>query len=184
MATIDRAVIVWTGFPGAPGYSTFYAAPGGAVLSMLRDFFEGIKGMLPSSVHITFPSTGDQINDDTGELVGSWSGSTPTPVDGTSVVGYTAPAGICVNWNTSGIVRGRRVRGRTFLVPVVADEPDGTPAPLTVSTINTQALLLVSSSAGALKIWSRPVNGVGGTSHSVNGAMVRDSFSVLRSRRD
>lgn len=155
-------------------------------MSLLHTFFNAITTWLPTSVHISFPSVGDSYNDTTGALTGSWTASSNADVVGGSLDSYAAPAGAVVNWNTAGIVNGRRVRGRTFIVPVARNgyDTDGTLSAAFVSALDLAASDLVTNSAGGLLVWHRPVGGVGGSAHSVTGHRVRDKIAVLRSRRD
>lgn len=152
----------------------------------LHSFFSALTTWLPTSVHISFPAAGDSYNDVTGALTGSWTASTNADVVGGSLDSYAAPAGACVTWNTAGIVNGRRVRGRTFIVPVARNgyDTDGTLAAALVNALDTAAANLVTASAGGLLVWHRPVSGSGGSAHPVTGHRVRDKIAVLRSRRD
>jgi hypothetical protein len=186
MASIQRVRAHWTGFSGAPGLSTFYVTNGNSFLPDLRTFFNSIAGLLPSNVTISFDPFGDIINDSTGALTGAWAaGSTPATVTGSSGSVYIAPSGLVVNWQTGAIVAGRRLRGKTFLVPGPNGSADGTPTTANLATLSTAATTLFASTGGML-VWHRP-NPVGsstGVSSVVTAAQVPDKFVILRSRRD
>src|SRR4029453_3534249 len=72
-------------------------------------------------------------------------------------------AGGRVVWNTNGIFKGRRVRGSTFMVPLVADYWEGANAISSVATGNwaTAAAALIAA-VPTLAVWSRPSGGVAG----------------------
>lgn len=184
-----RVRVSWTGFPGAPGVSTFYEQSTITLPAKLRTFFEAIKAYLPSNVTLSYQSAGDIIEEASGGLGGDWS-VTPTPANTTGTLGqvYAAPVGVVVNWRTGGIVNGHRVRGRTFLVPVQQDTATGGPNPTAIAAIQAAAAALVVS-APNMCVWSRPVeaplpNPRAGSAHPVTAAQVPGKYVVLRSRRD
>lgn len=189
MAILERVRAVWSGFPGGPGVSTFYVADAITQLPRIRTFFDGIKGILPTDVTVSFPNTGDRIDEVDGSLAGSWTaGSTPANVVGTAAVVYGAPMGLMVNWRTSGIVSGRRLRGRTFIVPAAGLESStGAPTTTGLTTLSTAADTLIGATFDQIKIWSRPrtlPTPRSGSSAFVTGKTVPAKFVVMRSRRD
>lgn len=188
---IDKGVFQWTGFQGAPGYSIFYALPSAGVAADIKTFFTAISSWLPTTVTISCPTEGDTLEEATGILTGSWSGGPGGTVIGGATGTHAGPAGAAVTWDTSGIATGaggkaRRVRGRTFLVPLAttAYESDGTLVLAARNAIQGAADALVSDAAGNLVVWHRPIGGAGGSAHPVTGARVADKVAVLRSRRD
>jgi hypothetical protein len=186
MATIERIRVDWTGFTGSPGVSTFYCVDALTMLPKLKTFFEAVKGVLPSTVTLTYESFGERLDDITGNLVGDWSTATPpAQTVGAGATTYVAAAGMVVNFLTSAIVRNRFLRGKLFLVPMLTGSTDGTPPAGTITTVQTAANTLVASQDN-LKVWSRPnaTLGYAGTSSLVRTANVPDKSVVLRSRRD
>lgn len=183
---IDKGVWTWSGFTGAPGYSVFYATPAMGLSGVVKTFFESIKQYLPSNVQILSPSSGDTINELSGTLIGGWSGGVGGTTTGTGVGDYAAPVGASVQWLTEGVVNGRRVRGRTFIVPIISSsfDPTGSLDTAVQASIQSAADALVTAAAGDLFVWHRPVNGGGGSIHPITGARVADRAAVLRSRRD
>lgn len=183
---IEKGVWTWTGFSGAPGYSVFYATPAMGLSGVIKTFFESVKALIPQDVNIASPSSGDTLNELSGQLLGTWSGGVGGSTQGTSANPWAAPVGASITWLTDGVVNGRRVRGRTFLVPLNTGAYDyqGSLQATAISTLQTAANALVTSAAGDLLIWHRPVNGGGGSVHAVTGARVADKAAILRSRRD
>lgn len=182
---IDKGVFEWQGFPGAPGYSVFYATPDMGVSGLIKTFFSSIASILPNNVLIACPTVGDRLDEATGLLTGTWSGGVGGSVPGTYSGVYPGPAGAAITWETAGIARGRRVRGRTFIVPIVGDafQNDGSLGAGALATLQTAADTLVSGAAGDLLVWSRPRLGAGGSAHPIVSARVSDRVAVLRSRR-
>jgi hypothetical protein len=188
---IDQYVLAWSGFPGAPGYSIFYAVPGGGFASVLHQFFVDIKTNFPSSVKITFPASGRTIDATTGDQVNVWTEAAQSVVQGTSASTYSAPTGAVVNWKTSTVWRGKLIRGRTFLVPLIHEcfDTDGSLASGSLGAIQTAAGNLVSNAGDKFVIWSQPQptnsdpDDRDGFRGKVTSAVVPDKAVVLRSRR-
>ena len=86
MATIIKQQAIWTGFTGAPGYTTWYF-DGTTTTNVvqMRTFFDNIKGLLPSTVSVQVQNSGLTINDATGAAVGTWSQASAAIVTGTAV---------------------------------------------------------------------------------------------------
>jgi len=92
-----------------------------------------------------------------------------------------------VNWRTNDYRFGRRIRGRTFMVPLNSNayEGDGTLSTAARGDLQTFADTMVSGTGGAeFGVWSRPRNGAGGVFATVTSGTVPDMAAVLRSRRD
>lgn len=104
---------------------------------------------------------------------------------------------ICVTWKTS--IAARRARGRSFLGPVNRDvvDADGTPTAGALTTIQNAAQTLVNTSrgitGGALGVYGLQNAAPKGTTdytglprvlRDITAYSVRDTFAVLRSRRD
>lgn len=190
-----RMTARWTGFVGAPGYSSFYFNDIGHVDELyagLQAFFNEVDSAMPTSVTITVPAEVDEIDEATGDLLDSATAGPPVSIVGDVAGAYSAPSGACVTWLTDGVVRGRRVRGRTFLVPLanIAYEGDGTITEATRASIEGAAQDLVDAMEGTLVVWSRPreatdtLPALAGSAHAITFANVRDTIAVLRSRRD
>lgn len=187
MADIIKIQAVWTGFTGAPGYTTWYFGAGTTTQSVqMRAFFDAIKGLIPSTVSVQVGSTGLLIEDSTGAATGTWTTAAQTVVVGTAVGTYSAPAGAVVNWLTSAYIGGRRLRGRSFLVPLSGNvyQNDGTLGTTSLGTLQTAATAEVTASGTSFIVWKRPVGGAGGTQSPVTSSIVPDKCVVLRSRRD
>ena len=186
MAVIMRVPVVWSGVTGLPGVSVFHGVgTSTAVVTDLLSFFDAIKAFIPSGTQIQVPSSGDSIEDATGALAGSWSLGGGGTVSGTGSGAWAAGVGVAVTWRTGGIRNGRRVRGRTFLAPLISSSFD------TSGTMDSTELNAIQAAADALVggdelvVWSRPTTSGGsdGTSNLVTAATVPDRVTALRSRR-
>lgn len=191
MANLQRVKCEWNGLPGLPGLSVFYVdAAATGVTTALSSFFDGLKALWPQNLTVTVPSSGDIINDTTGDLIGSWTeGTTTTIASANPSASYAAGVGATIRWGTGGIVAGRRVVGRTFIAPLLGSAYDvnGTLTTPVVTALQSAATGLVGSAD--LKIWSRPFGGSAtrparlGSSHVVTSGTAIDRVASLRSRR-
>ena len=187
MAVLNRHRTVWSGFVGGPGVTTLYWSDvTGPNLTAWNTHLTAIAARYPSVITWTSQNTGDRIDDATGAIVGAWTVGAVAPVVATGTGGYFAPAGNVINWRTAGIVNGKRVRGRTFMVPLngSSQDTDGSIATASISTLRTALASFVTAAAADLRVWHRPVDGSGGSSHVVTAADIPDKACVLRSRRD
>lgn len=192
MGYLQRIRVVWTGQTGLPGVSTFYANETDATaIAALVAFFGNIKFAFPAGTAWEIPSSGDLINEENGELGGTWSQSGSGTVNATGgAVNYAAGVGCRVTWLTSGIVNGRRLRGSTFLTGMTVGSygSNGTIDDSTVTQFRTHVNTLVTNSN--LWIWSPPFPGSptvdqrDGTSAVVISGTVPDKVTSLRSRRN
>lgn len=184
--TIQRERVHWTGFTGAPGVNTLFYATGADPAPDLFTFFNAIKALLPTSVTVNYDFEGDTLDETTGSLNGSWSGTTGAGVSGTTSALYAGPVGAVAILRTGTIVGKRRLLGRMFLVPLVTDayQSDGTIATSALGTLQTAAAAWHGSTSGAdLRVWHRPTPGHAGSAAAVTSIVVSDLAAVLRSRR-
>lgn len=199
-----RITVQWTGFPGAPGYSNFFfsADPGfwdGGILNpdaevaaesardRVIDAFDACRVWFPSGIQLETSGEVALIDSGSGETV------TSLDIDTRSVDGYAqgdsdfaGPVGAVVNWRTNDFRFGRRIRGRTFLVPIATSsfEDDGTLTSSARDAFRDFGSTMIGSGGPALGVWSRPRDGGGGVFATVTNSTVPDLAAVLRSRRD
>jgi len=160
----------------------------------LHTFFDSVKNVLPQPVKVQVMSDVEVIDVATGELVGAATGGSHAELAGAqpSSIGWAAPTGACITWTTAGIrtlnSKPRRVRGRTFLVPLsnAAYDVNGTLTDTAMGTLNAAATALRGNFSGQeLAVFGRP--GVGGSpvgvAHAVTGHKITDQAAILRSRR-
>lgn len=191
---IYRITVRWSGFTGAPGYTNLHfgdlASGDGARDGWERSlaFFNEFNDLLPNDVTWLVEGEAAVLDEQTGQIVDYQTVSeNPLPGTGGSPGGYSAASGAVITWNTAGVRNGRRVRGRTFLVPLGggAYENDGTLSPSTISTLNSAAQELTGEGFdSSFGVFSRPSNGSDGGFYEVTGFRVPDMSAVLRSRRD
>jgi hypothetical protein len=193
--SIQRLQCTWTGFTGAPGYSNFYATGTAGAQLLFAPFWQAIAPYLPPVVSINVPNTGDTIDEATGKKIGTWANGVATATPGTATALYAPASGARINWGTGAFVNGRRVAGRTYLVPCSNSVygADGLLGQTMVNAVNAAATSLFQNSGGALVIWTRPVYDhtgadpvlkTPGSVHPIISSTTPRKPTVLRSRRD
>lgn len=160
--------------------------------SAMRAFFEGVKSYLPPGTSVLVLPVIDEFDQQTGQLTGSNAIPTPPAVvtSNAAPTNYAGGTGIVVQWNTTLIYHGRRVRGRTFIVPTIQAvfDTDGTLTTAAQTTVSAAAQALVTASAD-LGVWARwfgkpaQAQQIDGAVASVTSQQVKDFASHLRSRR-
>jgi hypothetical protein len=177
----NKVVTTWSGFPGAPGFTTMYFDGASTPpLAALQTFWSTIKNIFPTTVSLQVANSGVSINLGTGKPDGTWSGTAQTPVVGTGANAYAAPAGAEVEWKTGQFSNGREIRGKTFLVPIIIAtyQTDGTIADTNRDAITTAATTLMAATP-KIGVWSRGKH----QWQTATSARCLDKVVVLRSRR-
>lgn len=194
----------WT-IPGAgTAYSVLHFGSNGIVdptdtdasnsVGATRTFFEACKAYLPSPVIIDYMTDVEVIDIATGNLKGVVSAASVAATTGgaSASANWVAPAGACITWSTAGLrtvnSKPRRVRGRTFIVPLasVAYDANGNLAAGAITAFNTAATGLRGNfNNQEFGIYGRPGPGgaPAGVYHKVTGHRLTDQAAVLRSRR-
>lgn len=200
---LHRVNCAWQNWPGAPGLTTFFLTDATQTkVDAIRTFFNSIAGVIPSGLTIQVPASGDELNIGDGTIAATWSvATTPTVVTGSGAGAYAGNAGAVIHWLTSVVIGGRRVRGRTFIVPMISTqyETNGSLTSAAITTLTNAATTLSTSLGTSLVVYSRPVQAHtkydpktgtptvvaarGGTTASVSGIRVPDLAVSLRSRR-
>lgn len=212
MTKMLRVKLRWSGFIGGPGYSIFHfrdfegtgdyepnAAAASAAVARVDTFAQGLTGVVARGVVLKAMGDTEVIEDTTGDLVDIIGVASGTDRVSDSSVGqqYAAAAGACINWRTNAVHRGRRIQGRTFLVPLrgAAFEDNGTLSNATITALSTAATALTNSAGTPdLGVYARPhrtKNPDGSTTVTNDGMWalagsfnIPDMSAVLRSRRN
>lgn len=195
MFIVSRVKVLWTGWSGAPGYSNFIT--GGTLLADLnafatrvQAFLAAVAGQMPAPVQSAIQSTTEQFDANTGDLTGTLDiTALPAQAGGAINNQFSSISGACVTWRTGVTVDGKRVRGRTFLVPLStsAYENNGTLLDASLTSLRTAATNLASPGAlppeRQLHVWHRPTALHVGIPVPTNAGTINDRVSFLKSRR-
>jgi hypothetical protein len=187
--TIRQVHVTYAGLSGLPGQSTHYFTSGttmSTALSVLHGFYDAIKGFFPAGLTVQVQGSGNELNEATGALTGTWSATTPAVVNGAAGSGrHAAGVGACVTWKTVTVGPHRFIHARSFLVPLETSsyQADGTIDGSALSTFQTAADSMVAAANPGLLAWHRPVAHAGGSVGQVTSARVPDRVCTLKTRR-
>lgn len=180
--------ITWSA-DGGPGVNVWHAEVGAGiddaevetVLAALEGFYNGVANVVEASVEWSFAGLVTDV--ESGEQVNA-----PTfSVGGTGTGGFAPLAtALCITWRSG--TTSRTGIGRTFISPVkgTAVDEDGTPVESTLEDLNSAAQGLLNAmrigfpGGGGLGVYSRQI----GEFRGFSAYRIRDTFAVLRSRRD
>ena len=201
MASIARVKLRWDGFAGGPGLSVFHFKPVAANvdLAVLSDqaveriavWGGAVAPLLPYQCGVQALSEVEILDEATGQLqeVRTAPAKPRSITTATASDNYAMAVGAVVSWRTGGVRNGRRVRGRTFIVPLNGTqfENNGTLRATAITTISNNSDEMYADTFGiALGIYARPSapGASDGAWHRVTSHSIPDMGAVLRSRRD
>lgn len=180
---------IWDVPGGGTGYSVLHFTTAGnstaaqLIADHARIFFNDLSSLLPDDVDITFDPEVLDLSE-AGVLISVWPVTPPSAVAGSSTAVYSRAAGGRVDWATDQIVSGRRLSGRTYVVPLKSDAftTTGELASGTVTTLSAAAATFIGNTSGnrPLRVFSR----THGVSAVVTDASVPLAGAILRGRRD
>lgn len=192
MAEILRVKVKSQGFPGGPGWTTMHWAietgsSGEPQLISAFDWWNTNKSAFPTLWTAQIQSPADVLDLASGEIVRV----VPVPLaqqavltGGPSNKFGSGVAGACITWYTDVRINGRKVRGRTFLVPVAAEiwQDNGTLVQANLDEMVSSSTQLIDDANG-FGIYTRP-GATGGAAFSpAVAARVSDQAAFLSSRR-
>jgi hypothetical protein len=153
-------------------------------------FLTPLLPIIPNVVNVQALNEVEEINEASGDLIGFY--GTPANADrpGTAGagLGWSAPSGAVISWSTAGVRNGRRIRGRTFVVPLSTSVYDaaGTLTPIALTALgNAATALRTGSDVTQFRVWCRPSApaATDGQSAVVLSHRIPDMAAILRSRR-
>lgn len=185
---IQRLRCAWQGVGvEGPGLSTFYAEADGtlAIQVAAAALFNAVRALIPTGTTIDIPQGGDLIDEATGQLTGTWGGTGRTQISGSGSGTFPGGVGARIVWQTAAIRAGRRVRGSTFIVPLVSSAYGtvGDMNDATMTALQTGATNFMTQVPTQARVWSRPRPGLPGAAVQITSGLVPDKVSWLRSRR-
>ncbi len=193
--SVYRTKIRWSGFTGAPGYTILHfdasttPTQAGAqdVYDATATFASNLVSNLPTQVRLTTEAAVEVVDQTTNQLENIYNVTAAATSSGLASGGYSAAAGACIIWETGEVRNGRRVRGRTFVVPMSASlyETDGTLASAAITDLQ-QAASSLAGGGFSFGILARPTStgAADGDFYTVSSGRVTDKTAILRSRRD
>lgn len=192
MSTYTFPVALEYPMPGGPGVNVWHLRTTGdevpstsdleSLSEIIQDFYQACSSIFPDSYRAKYLGEATTIgaSPQVDQSAPAWT------VNGSAGSGGYLPvaAQMCLVMRTDSATRSGR--GRKFLGPLASNglEADGTPSNGTLSTIQTAATALVSSSEGfgngAIGVYSPTTS----TFRDLLGFTVANQYAVLRSRRN
>lgn len=176
-----------------PAVSTFHLTAVGpsnvvAAAQSIADFLGVAMNSVPNDVTVTFDSEMTVYNDATGQLTATVPVTPPQSTTGLVASQWAAGSGLRVDWLTPFIRNGRRVRGRTFIVPAGLDAftNSGQVSGPAISQMTAAGATMVnelSANASPLCIYARPTPGNAGQAYNVTSVAVPTQAATLRGRK-
>jgi len=201
MATASKVTVLWSGFPGAPGYSNFVTnavtvADVNDFVTKLRSFLSAVAGQMSAVCTLAVQPTAIVFDVDLGIQLSELVITPGAPIVGGALNNqFAAPSGACVTWHTGYMRLGKHFRGRTFLVPLStsAYQNDGTILDTVATSLRTAITNFANpgaATASDLQVYGRPMGislkhplgDTGRLSQVLSGALA-DKVAMLRSRR-
>jgi hypothetical protein len=180
---------LWSTPGGGAGFSVlhFTIAGNGAAAQQIaadtRVFFLQLASQLPNDVTVNFDSEVLDLNED-GTLSAVWAVVPPAVVTGLNNSEFNRAAGAVINWATGVIVAGRRLSGKTYIVPMAMNTFDTVGV---LTTVSRDLLIAVAedfindtAANRPLRVWSR----THATSAVAVSSSVPSAGAILRGRRD
>lgn len=181
---IVEAQLRWEGLGSPKKFSTFHftsASSDAAIAQWLGAFRAGLASAIHNSMHIYIEDEVRYLDEETGELQGYGSLGVPSVAVPGTVSGEQAADAtqFLVQWGTSVVVGGRRLRGRSYLPGVpAASISQGNVHVAAIGDIEGAAEDAMGTEAD-LVVWSRK-NGIVAP---VTRVTCWNEFAVQRRRR-
>lgn len=184
MTSINRVQVKWQQAGGFAGVNTFYQT-GDVDLENYRLLYTAFIASLPDDVTISFLDANLTYESDTGAVTGDYSTDSVDNLTGTSTGDFARGVGVLLGWNTGEFRNNRRVRGRTYIVPVEVASFDtlGNVDAGFITGAVAAADTFISNQSEQNYVWHQPVNDVGGQIYVIHSSAMSATPAVLRSRR-
>ena len=154
------------------------------------NMWELLISQMPITAAAQVDSVVEDVDPATGTVLNELTTTPGAALAGTTGGAYAAGVGGRIRWRTDNFVRGRRVVGTTFVVPLRSAlyEDNGTLTSTAITQIaNASATFLAASAISDTPpcIWSRPsaVGASDGEVGAITARVVPDQVSWLTSRR-
>lgn len=183
-------VVRWTGGRIGQGASVFHfkSIAGGSaaqtIANAVRAMFNSQASSLSADLSFEFdPEVRELAND--GTLTAVYPVTTPLPVVGSNAGSFVNGSGLMVRHSTGLIVNGRRLLGRTFIVPALSAQFDtngdvATTARTSWDSVFATMRTAVAGPGANFAVWSR-ANGIVG---DVVSSATQARPTTLRTRND
>lgn len=162
---LQEYVVRWAGARVGAGASVFHfqsvagSAAAQPLANAVRAMFFSLIAAFPDDISFSFDSEVRELSE-AGALLAAYPITAPPTTGGSSSAAFASGTGLMVRHNTGVILGGKRVRGRTFMVPVSSASftTNGDVLASTVSAFNAAFATLITAANGVgapFSVWSR-----------------------------
>lgn len=181
--------ILWSTAGGGTGYTVLHFTTAGTdeaaqgIADDVRVFAAGIAAGIPDETSLELDTEVLDLTE-AGDLIAVHAVDGGPAIPGVYTGAYSRAQGLRLDWGTGNIVSGRRLRGRTYVVPIASNSftSDGLLSAGAIDAFKAigQGLIDASSVNRPLRVWSR----THATSWAVETVDVPAKGAILRGRRD
>lgn len=190
---VQQYQVFWT-VPGAgPSVTTFHfqnvdSTRAAATADLVSDWFNSQQNYIPEDVLWEFGDEFAVLDTATGALTATIPVTPPAGSGGLVTGGWAAGAGYRIDWLTPFVREGRRVRGRTFMVPAGGNQfgADGqVSGSLRTAVTSASAAFLngLVANTTPLAVYCRPRPGLPGQAYEPTSLQVPPLAATLRGRK-
>lgn len=203
MADVSAVTATWNFGAGSPGITRLWfqelldSTARQAAVDSVRELLTGFTTVLRTDWSIQVEQTVQNFSLDTGKLTGeAMAGAKPPAILGASAAttNYAGGVGGRILWRTGVVIDGRKVVGRTFVVPLVgAAGTDGLIFTGLVTSVGLKTAAYVAQPSARPVVWHKrftapiepgePPVYAGGNAVPINSGALQRTVSSLRSRR-
>jgi hypothetical protein len=189
-----QVTATWTGVAGLPGYTkikflgALTTSECQTACQKVQAFFASQTVYIPALVKVDVSPLCEHFDDDGTKTDVITASGTTTQVVGTAAGAFNVAAGAWINWLCNQFVAGRRVYGRSFMVPLgsSAFQSDGTLLTTYQTALQAAGNTLITGFPNVVVRYDR-TNKAGARFQGIStvaAVLVKDKGGVLRSRRD
>jgi len=185
---MPREIITdWHFDSGRDGISVMFFDESVAVADQRDDLavlWGAVDSMLHNGTQWVIRNSGRELDDATGTLTGVWTDVTTKTGTGAGTVNPVNDAAmILLQWQTSTVVNGRMLRGRTFIPGAeISTQEGGNLGSAFVASLNGFMATFLAAGTG-FGVWHRPESGSGGSLVTATAGSAWSEFAVQRKRR-
>lgn len=183
-----REVITDWSSPGSPGGLSVMYFDDTATITLIRTSLAAMWNIIDNyqgaGTTWNIRQEGRVLDPTTGTLTGSWAEGTAQTATA-ALAGGVVPnaAQVLLRWNTTAIVNGRAVKGRTYVPGLQAGQLTNGELLAATRTSIGSAIAAFQGAGNGFGVWHRPVTGSGGSFHLSNTGSVWSELAVQRKRR-
>jgi hypothetical protein len=202
MGEVAQIITVQNGYTGAPGYSShfFFGDPMSpssvnSAVAAVRAYWFTIRTLMGGDWSASINLDVSILDEATGDLLRVQGATDPGAVAGPGSAGHAGGVGACSSWGTAAVHGTRRLRGRTFIVPLAANQYESNGTIVGSSLTQLRDATTTLAAVANFGVWGRPRDAYTDEDGDIHPALtgewaactsgtVKDKVAILRSRRD